>query len=493
MAFWGVEVKPGKPYRLDGVGGRLHISKATLGDGKSSKKSFVQCTVGDKSPVLLCCLKPDQSDSCSLHVEFAEYDEVSFEVLGSRSVHLVGHYLDRGANFGGDGDDSESYGEDIGESDSEQSSDFSTDDEYGGGEFIDDDDFDFVGDDDTEMLSSSPKRNSGVIIEEIDDDENTTNGNADGKQVSDGEKQIIASGGTSIFESGSEDEDGLPIPRSKTKDKSVEKQKKHEKKASKGNKKKADDAVDQVVRAKRKSEDVQDGETKRGTEEPSELPSSENGQDTVDKPKKKKKKEETKEEAKTEEVKTDNITQEEPIREEAAKKPSTDSLEIVDKEEDTSGKKKKKKKKNKKNKTEDSTEESKKDSIVEVEDKPKEEAKPTQERTYANGLVVEELEMGKPDAKRANPGNKVSVCYIGKLKKNGKIFDSCTNRKVPFQFRLGVGQVIKGWDVGVSGMRVGDKRRLTIPPSMGYGAKGAGPAIPPNAWLVFDVELIATR
>ncbi|KAL5728026.1 peptidylprolyl isomerase [Ranunculus cassubicifolius] len=61
-----------------------------------------------------------------------------------------------------------------------------------------------------------------------------------------------------------------------------------------------------------------------------------------------------------------------------------------------------------------------------------------------------------------------SVCYIGKLKKNGKIFDSCTNRKVPFQFRLGVGQVIKGWDVGVSGMRVGDKRRLTIPPSMGY-------------------------
>ncbi|KAJ6339293.1 hypothetical protein OIU77_007288 [Salix suchowensis] len=100
--------------------------------------------------------------------------------------------------------------------------------------------------------------------------------------------------------------------------------------------------------------------------------------------------------------------------------------------------------------------------------------------------------MGKPDGKRASPGSQVSVRYIGKLKKNDKIFDSNVGR-APFKFRLGVGQVIKGWDVGVNGMRVGDKRRFTIPPSMGYGERGAGGKIPPNSWLVFDVELVNVR
>ncbi|XP_076938340.1 peptidyl-prolyl cis-trans isomerase FKBP53-like, partial [Bidens hawaiensis] len=113
----------------------------------------------------------------------------------------------------------------------------------------------------------------------------------------------------------------------------------------------------------------------------------------------------------------------------------------------------------------------------------------SQIRTFPNGLIVEELEMGKPNGKQATAGKKISMCYIGKLKKNGKIFDSNIGQ-APFKFRLGVGQVISGWDVGVKGMRVGDKRRLTVPPSMGYGAKGAGSDIPPNAWLVFDVELI---
>ncbi|KAI3816245.1 hypothetical protein L1987_15938 [Smallanthus sonchifolius] len=119
------------------------------------------------------------------------------------------------------------------------------------------------------------------------------------------------------------------------------------------------------------------------------------------------------------------------------------------------------------------------------------EAKPTQVRTFPNGLVIEELQMGKPNGKRADPGKKVSnsMCYIGKLKKNGKIFDSDIG-KAPFKFCLGVGEVIAGWDVGVKGMRVGDKRRLTIPPAMGYGAKGAGSAISPNSWLVFYVELV---
>jgi len=81
------------------------------------------------------------------------------------------------------------------------------------------------------------------------------------------------------------------------------------------------------------------------------------------------------------------------------------------------------------------------------------------------------------------------VHYTGKLL-SGKEFDSSRNRGVPFDLTLGRGQVIKGWDEGLIGMCVGEQRTLTIPPDMGYGARGAGNAIPPNAHLVFDVEMI---
>ncbi|KAK9143694.1 hypothetical protein Syun_013094 [Stephania yunnanensis] len=125
---------------------------------------------------------------------------------------------------------------------------------------------------------------------------------------------------------------------------------------------------------------------------------------------------------------------------------------------------------------------------IENKEKKAESKRSPQVRSFSNGLVVEEVKMGKADGKKASPGSKVSVHYIGKLKKNGKIFDSNVG-KAPFKFRLGVGQVIKGWDVGVNGMRIGDKRKITIPPSMGYGAQKVG-TIPPNAWLEFDVELV---
>ena len=101
---------------------------------------------------------------------------------------------------------------------------------------------------------------------------------------------------------------------------------------------------------------------------------------------------------------------------------------------------------------------------------------------------IEELVQGKgPEAIR---GKTVEVHYTGWLT-DGSKFDSSHDRSEPFSFRLGAGEVIEGWDRGVAGMKVGGKRKLTLPPELGYGAAGAPPDIPPNATLVFEVELLA--
>ena len=103
-------------------------------------------------------------------------------------------------------------------------------------------------------------------------------------------------------------------------------------------------------------------------------------------------------------------------------------------------------------------------------------------------LVIDERVVGEGDA--ASRGQRVTVHYTGWLT-DGKKFDSSVDRNDPFIFTLGVGQVIAGWDQGVQGMQVGGKRKLTIPARLGYGPRGAGGVIPPNATLVFEVELLA--
>lgn len=103
-------------------------------------------------------------------------------------------------------------------------------------------------------------------------------------------------------------------------------------------------------------------------------------------------------------------------------------------------------------------------------------------------LVVEDLKVG--EGKEATPKSKITVHYTGWLT-NGKKFDSSVDRGQPFSFTLGIGQVIKGWDQGFSGMKVGGKRKLTIPPHLAYGERGAGGAIPPNSTLIFEVELLS--
>jgi len=111
---------------------------------------------------------------------------------------------------------------------------------------------------------------------------------------------------------------------------------------------------------------------------------------------------------------------------------------------------------------------------------------PVATRTTPDGLIIVTVQEGDPGAK---DGDIVWVHYTGKLA-DGTKFDSSLDRKEPFRFTLGQGEVIKGWDQGILGMKIGEKRKLNIPPALGYGEKGSPPTIPANATLVFDVELI---
>lgn len=107
-----------------------------------------------------------------------------------------------------------------------------------------------------------------------------------------------------------------------------------------------------------------------------------------------------------------------------------------------------------------------------------------------NGLKIEDVVVGEGDEVKA--GDTVVMHYVGTLT-DGKQFDSSVDRDEPFECKIGAGYVIKGWDMGVPGMKVGGKRRLTIPPELGYGRYGVDPDIPGDATLIFDVELLKIK
>lgn len=110
--------------------------------------------------------------------------------------------------------------------------------------------------------------------------------------------------------------------------------------------------------------------------------------------------------------------------------------------------------------------------------------------TTASGLQYWDITTG--NGATAEPGKQVSVQYTGWLT-DGTKFDSSVDRNQPINFTVGVGQVIKGWDEGVSGMKVGGKRQLRIPPGLAYGSRGFGDSIPPNSTIIFDVELLGVK
>lgn len=491
MAFWGIEVKPGKPYvhKYDDEQGRLHVSQATLGDYSSTKRIVLQCNVGDQTPIYLCSLLPGKNETCSLNIEFEEDDEVTLSVIGPHSVHLSGYFYGQNEDQCGHDHGAGGYGVDIGSSDSEyeESSDYDSDE----------DDDDFI-DDDMDMFPPSHVPKSGVRIEEIIDDEEPVKENdasqpkkkkskSCGSDDNDNsQKQIAVKTGNESPVMESEDEDGFPISVKKEASVQNTEEKKVEEKALG---KKGKDNVASMKSIKRKIDAIAEDGDQLGTGQS--LEGSANQEINDKKSRKNKKKKITDKEEKAQEsvkesdvaVLLDQVTTTD-VNQAAAVENKSEAL--------PSGREKKKKKKSKK---QESVAEANvlqapsETNLSNTNIKEKNEVKPLQERTFPNGLVIQELGMGKPDGRKAALGKKVSVHYTGKLKKNGKIFDSNVGRS-PFKFRLGIGQVIKGWDVGVNGMRVGDKRRLTIPPAMGYGSKGAGGSIPPNAWLVFDVELV---
>lgn len=117
-------------------------------------------------------------------------------------------------------------------------------------------------------------------------------------------------------------------------------------------------------------------------------------------------------------------------------------------------------------------------------------ASPVTETAKPAGLKIEDLKVGEgPEVKS---GDNIVINYVGTLP-DGTKFDSSYDRGTPFETQIGVGQVIKGWDLGVVGMKAGGKRKLTIPSELGYGAQGAGDKIPPNATLIFEVELVSIK
>ncbi|MDO8575048.1 MAG: FKBP-type peptidyl-prolyl cis-trans isomerase [bacterium] len=117
-------------------------------------------------------------------------------------------------------------------------------------------------------------------------------------------------------------------------------------------------------------------------------------------------------------------------------------------------------------------------------------AEPRQTIMDKQGVKIEILREGA--GAEAKNGSAVSVHYTGVLE-NGTKFDSSVDRGTPFEFTLGAGQVIRGWDIGVEGMKIGEKRKLTIPSPLAYGERGAGGVIPPNAALIFEVELLGVK
>ncbi|KAJ0836946.1 putative peptidylprolyl isomerase [Helianthus annuus] len=499
MAFWGIEVKPGKPYThssKNGGSGRLRISQATLAVGNATLKSLVQCNVGDKRPVLLCALLPNKTESLQLDLEFDEAEDVMFSVIGPRGVYLTGYYVghNRHSNMQ---DDSESFGEDIANSDTHESNRCSDEDEY---------EDSFINDDEPEPLTPSPvSSNKDDDDDDNDDDEGditkNRNGNGRLKRLKKRYQSIESDDEMSVPESN--DEDDHPISsecknnKSKASGDQVNKETLAEvdkKTKSNDDKLKSDAEVTPVRKSKRnkkkqesvKEEKATDVLATKDDQKPNEMGEVLTSADVDSEKKSKKKKRKGRSEVDVDGTGNNLL---------AGNKQNDDQHAVNNKYDDTneiangnqSDEKKVKKKRRKASKTQEIDGNTNADVEKENTKESPTEPESCNKKTLSNGLVIEDLMTGNSKGKVAAAGRKVKVQYVVKLKDNGHVVSS--NGDTPHKFRLGDKDVIEGLNVGLEGMRVGDKRRLTIPPSMSLGYKGDGENVPPNSWLVYDVEM----
>lgn len=589
MAFWGVEVRTGRPFThsSQNAKGRLRISQATLANGTAMEKSFVQCNVGNKSPVLLCVLVPEKVESCHLELEFEEMEDVVFSVIGPRRVYLTGYYV-ASSQHRNMQSDSESYGEDIAESDE---LDHCTDDDEYEDSFIDDDEARSSGPSpvssqsteietpmesipkDRKLNVKRPKNRRQVIdsdddiSEEVSEDEDNiflsrlksknSDKNLDGKECDKPKANFDGEVNENIIKD-SDDEDLFAFTMFKRKNSPARKagdgeQNDNPTVNSGGEVKTANnqscedqpdivDAKNETIsgigavncekpkkKRKERSEDVKNLDTDIGmiTEAKEEHPedkfgnvnqdlhtnikkpnpvnemevdshSADTGGEKGPKLKKRKKSKKggnnptvegeefpgnTEAPTKIDEIQTPNNLN---VSEGKPDQPANGSI---------SENKIKKTKKKKKSATEDTDAAgsvAKEPENVKVELIPNlvnKNADLATEWTLSNGVEVIELSKGKLDGKVAATGKKVKIQYTAMLKENGHVIDSNVG-KSSYKFRLGNQDVIEGLHCGINGMRVGEKRKLIIPPSMGYGSQGTGENIPPNSWLVYEVELL---
>jgi len=438
MAFWAADVSPNKETVNPPLPFDLHLSLIVLGANAQDKgRTVVQAKIGDKN-VVIGALKLDLHENLSLDLIIDAGQSVTFSVIGKNPVQIVGYYVDN----------------------HDHGDDFSDDDEMGG--------FGGIGGGDDEISSGEDSDDLGE----------------DGDEDSDEDEEIDEEELNGATIKGLAQKRKAEQPVNGTKKPKVEQQQ-GEKKPQQQHA----EAKDQPTK--------QQGEKQQTNEKPQ----------TPQQPKVEKQQQKTPQQPKGEQQKTpqqpkgeqQQKTPQQPKGEQQQQKtPQQPKGEQQKTPQQSKGEQQQKTPQQPKGEQQ-KTPQQPKGEQQKTPQQPKGEQRPQTpgqqqqgEKQEVNegitrvvkGVRVETKTIGLGTV--ARPGNKVWVQYIGRLE-NGKVFDKSVK---PLDFILGAGDVIAGWDIGVNGMRVGEKRKLTIPPQLAYGASGAPPSIPRNATLVFDVELV---
>jgi len=461
--FWGVTLDSGKRYTQT-VEKSFHLSMAALGFQNCSSMPVTVMVEVDKAQFALCTLQPGKIPQQPLDYCFTEGEEITFFMEGPGDVHLTGYLMDEpnALEFEEDEDELSADSEES-ETVSDASGSESEDEDGSSGDEItlghllqsaeiandDEDDDEESGDDDWDPSKDNPKRKKGCQKEKKKknskkDVTEECNGETTGK----GSKKKIKETQQSLNLMSnmlSDDDDNEDDDESWSLEEKVEPDSKTKKKE--GNKKKE-------KKNKHEKETV------------------ENGAMPAEKPKKK---------AKKKVHDRDNAAKmAESVNTLDNNKEGSDKLSSPSNTLNALPKTYSKKEHEKTQKQEDQQQGSP------AKKNNQSQAIETKKRKLPGGIVVEDLKKGEGQA--AKKGQTVYVYYKGNLAKNKKQFDACLSGP-PFSFKLGSGEVIRGWDLGVAGMQVGGKRRLTVPPSQGYGNQKIGP-IPPNSTLEFEIQLI---